>query len=417
MRAHKVLILAVVVAVLSTLAATAAATGPRNGFDSYQWTEVNNNAPWGPRAGLETVALGRDFYLIGGRTPNPWVPPPGGPIPGDSTIWGDVWKSSDLGASWERVLETAEAGQWPARAYHEAVTKGDLMYILGGQNFGLIPNPACDFDPSCFPKFLSTSEFFNDVWSSPDGINWTQLTANAPWDGRAGLSAIVFKGEIYVMGGSFNDDPDVIGGPPGRVLLNDVWKSKNGRDWILLTDDAPWDPRAGADLLVKNGYLYLLGGEFGFTGFPPPYFNDVWRTRDGIEWELVTGSAGWDPRPGHSCDVLRNTMVCFGGFGQSTEPTDPFKPSNPMDIWTSTDGVEWSQLTDSPWNARGPEDVKYDYDTVVAPAGPDQRGRAIYTFGGDRETFNFFDPLQWLNVDNDVWRFALPEKGQPKIHR
>ena len=148
--------------------------------------------------------------------------------------------------------------------------------------------------PDCFPKFFSASEFFNDVWSSPDGINWTELTADAPWEGRAGLSAIVFNGEIYVMGGSYNDDPDVIGGPPTRVLLNDVWKSKNGRDWTQLTDSAPWDPRAGADLLVKNGYLYLLGGEFGFVGFPPPYFNDVWRTRDGINWELVTASAGWD---------------------------------------------------------------------------------------------------------------------------
>jgi len=410
MRTPKLLILAVVMAVLAISAGAASAVGPDNGFDSYGWTEINGDAPWARRAGLETVPLGGDFYLMGGRTPNPWVAPPDGPIPGDSTIWGDVWKSGDRGESWEMILATDDAGHWPARAYHEAVTKGGLMYILGGQNFGLIPNPACDFNPDCFPKFFSASEFFNDVWSSPDGITWTELTAEAPWEGRAGLSAIVFNGEIYVMGGSYNDDPDVIGGPPTRVLLNDVWKSKNGRDWTQLTDSAPWDPRAGADLLVKNGYLYLLGGEFGFVGFPPPYFNDVWRTRDGINWELVTASAGWDPRPGHTCDVLRNTMVCFGGFGQSTDPSDPFKPSNPMDVWVSRNGANWTQVSDSPWNAESPADVKYDYDTIVAPAGPEGRGLAIYTFGGDRETFDFFDPTQWLNVDNDVWRFALQKK-------
>jgi flagellar hook assembly protein FlgD len=30
----------------------------------------------------------------------------------------------------------------------------------------------------------------------------------------------------------------------------------------------------------------------------------------------------------------------------------------------------------------------------------------IFSFGGDRETFNFFDPFNYLNVDNDVWKFS-----------
>jgi len=284
--------------------------------------------------------------------------------------------------------------------------------VLGGQDFGAAPNPACEFDPSCFPPVIPTSEFFNDVWSSRDGVNWTLLTDDAPWAGRAGLSAIVFRDEIYVMAGSVNDDPDIIGGPPTRQLFNDVWRSKDGIDWELLTGDAPWAPRAGADLVVKGGYIYLLGGEFGFTGFPPPYFNDVWRTRDGINWELVTESAGWSPRPGHTCDVLRARIVCFGGFGQSTDQADPFKPSNPMDIWVSRTGKHWTQISGTPWNATTPGEIKYDYDTVVAPAGRNGSGRAIYTFGGDRETFDFTDPTQFLNVDNDVWRFSMPKRRQ-----
>jgi hypothetical protein len=80
-----------------------------------------------------------------------------------------------------------------------------------------------------------------------------------------------------------------------------------------------------------------------------------------------------------------------------------------MDIWISTNGADWKMISDSPWNASDPKHIKYDYDTVVAPAGPDGRGKAIYTFGGDRETFDFFDPTQWLDVDNDVWRFSLPK--------
>ena len=396
----------------SVLPASAEAGGKKNGFNNYDWTEVNEHAPWVARAGLEAVVLDGDFYILGGRTPNPRVPPfLGGPIPGDSTLWGDVWRSPDRGESWVQVLATDDEDHWAARSYHEVVTMDGEMYLLGGQNYMLMDNPACDFDPECFPTRVSTSEFFNDVWRSADGVNWTELANDAPWHGRAGLSSIVFKDQIFVLGGSFNDDSSIIGGQPERVLFNDVWSSPDGINWVEVTAEAPWAKRAGAALVVKNGYLWLLGGEFGFFDFPPPYFNDVWRTKDGASWELVTEHAGWSPRPGHTCDVLKNTIVCFGGFGLNQDPPgpgyDPFKPSNPMDIWISENGADWQELDNPPWNAAEPADIKYDYDTVVAPAGRDGRGQAIYTFGGDRETFNFFDPLQWLNVDDDVWRFSL----------
>ena len=34
----------------------------------------------------------------------------------------------------------------------------------------------------------------------------------------------------------------------------------------------------------------------------------------------------------------------------------------------------------------------------------------MFTFGGDREAFNFADPTNYLRVDNDVWRFAPPRQ-------
>jgi len=376
-------------------------------FASYEWTLINEEARWAPRAGLQVVSLRNRFYLMGGRTPRP---PSFPPIPGDSDIWGDVWMSNDKGSSWEKILDTNDDQHWPARAYFQAVTKGRYMYVLGGQNFKLEPNDCPPFVPDC-PPFVSSSDFFNDVWRSRDGIHWKQMTEAAPWHGRAGLSSVVHKGEIYVMGGSFNDDPAVIGGPPTRVYFNDVWKSRNGRDWMKLTDSAPWEPRAGAITVVKNGYIYLLGGEDGFICLPnaprcPPYFNDVWRTRDGANWELVTATADWEPRPGHQVVVLLNHFVLFGGFGLSDDPADPFKAANPMDIWISKDGAEWEQASDSPWNAVTPEEIKYDFDALAVKGGKGGQRPSIFTFGGDRETFDFTDPTNYLNVDNDVWRFA-----------
>jgi hypothetical protein len=363
----------------------------------------------GPTLHAEAVRLGRSFFLLGGRTPNPFTPFPDGPIPGDSTIWGDVWRSDDLGRTWTEVLPTEES-PWAARSYHEVVVQGSRMVLLGGQNFVLEDNPACDGNAFCFPRRVSRSEFFNDVWASTDGAHWEQLTAAAPWAGRAGLSAAVLDGQIYVLGGSVNDDTAIVGGPPNRLLFNDVWRSRDGVNWEQATAAAPWAPRAGASVAVKDGYLYLLGGEYGFTGFPPPYFNDVWRTRNGTDWELVTPAAGWSPRPGHTCDVLDDAFVCFGGYGQSPNPFDVFGRSSPTDMWVSEDGAEWLKMATVPWNAESEAGIRYDYDTVVAPGGRGSRGDAIYTFGGDRETFNFFDETQWRNVDDDVWRFALPRR-------
>ena len=377
-------------------------------FDDYRWSQVSDSAPWGRRAGVETVRLGSSVFLVGGRTPKAPVPFPDGPVPGNSTIWGDVWRSDDDGRTWTQTLTTDDAAHWKARAYHEVVVHKGRMVLLGGQNFPLETNPACNESVFCSPRLVARSEFFNDVWASTDGSSWEQLTAAAPWSGRAGLSAAVLDDVIYVMGGSVNDDVSIVGGPPSRKIFRDVWKSSDGVNWTLATASAPWQARAGGATAVKDGYLYLLGGEYGFTGFPPPYFNDVWRTRNGTDWELVTPAAGWSPRPGHTCDLLEDTFVCFGGYGQSPNPLDLFGRMSPTDIWISDDAATWTRAQGSPWNATSSDDVRYDYDTVVVPAGPDGAGDQLLTFGGDRETFNFFDPTQYLNVDDDVWRFGLP---------
>ena len=134
---------------------------------AYEWTKVfdGQDAYWARRAGLQVVELRNTFYLMGGRTP---LDPN---IPFASIIWADVWRSQDRGVSWELIADQ----QWPARAYFQAVSKGGHMYVLGGQDFGLFGSP---------------STFFNDVWRSKDGVDWEQMTADAGWAGRAGLSAV-----------------------------------------------------------------------------------------------------------------------------------------------------------------------------------------------------------------------------------
>lgn len=395
-----------------TLLLSLGLSAPAVSQDEGVWTAINSDAAWTRRAGLQVVELGGSFYLLGGRTSRPWTFPP---IPGDSDIWGDVWRSDDRGLTWERILETDDANHWPARAYFRAVAKDEQIFVLGGQNYLLEPNPDCPPPHFGCTAFVSVSDFFNDVWSSSDGVTWTQRSAEAGWSPRAGLSAAVFKGELYVIGGSFQDDAAIVGGPPMREYFNDVWKSADGATWELCTDDPPFAPRAGAVALAKGDYLYLFGGETGFLCDPLPfctlpYFNDVWRTRDGIEWELVTPAAEWAPRPGHQVVVVDDRFLLFGGFGLN--PFNPFAQANPLDVWVSDDGARWTLASNSPWNAVFPEEIKYDFAVLSTQAVVrGHRVPAVYTFGGDRETFNFFDPVNYLDMDNDVWRFLPPASG------
>ncbi|GLS83009.1 hypothetical protein [Paraferrimonas haliotis] len=382
---------------------------PASVFQDWIWQPQTLAADWQARAGLQVVEKRGAFYLMGGRTPVESA------IFGDSIIHGDVWKSTDKGVSWRQILETDDSQHWPARAYFQALQRGSRMYILGGQNFKVIPNNCPPFVPEC-PPFVSQSDFFNDVWSSRDGVNWKQLTANAGWTERAGLSAAVHRGALYVAGGSRNDDSAVVAGPQPREYFNDVWKSYNGRDWKQVTDNAPWAARAGGVLVSKGGYLYMIGGEDGFTCEPlpfctPPYFNDVWRSKNGKDWQQMTASAAWPARPGHQCVAVYGNLMCFGGFGLL---------QNPSDVWVSRNGANWQQVSDAPWNVDpnpapsptnpfGLNDVKYDFDALVVREGRWGLKQVVYSFGGDRERFNLPADINVQRVDNDVWRFQPPQ--------
>ena len=89
---RSLLILPVALAALAAACTPPPPTQPPvpTAFDDHEWEQVTDDAPWGRRAGVEAVVLDGSMYLVGGRTPNRFVPFPAGPVPGDSTIWGDA---------------------------------------------------------------------------------------------------------------------------------------------------------------------------------------------------------------------------------------------------------------------------------------------------------------------------------------
>jgi hypothetical protein len=75
-------------------------------------------------------------------------------------------------------------------------------------------------------------------------------------------------------------------------------------------------------------------------------------------------------------------------------------------MWASRDGRHWTEVNRAPWNALSSGDIKYDFDALAVSGGPGGQRPCVLTFGGDRETFDFGDPLNYLRVDQDVWRWS-----------
>ncbi|NUM36764.1 MAG: hypothetical protein HUU50_19650 [Candidatus Brocadiae bacterium] len=104
-----------------------------------------------------------------------------------SLIYGQV------GKDWFQASTSA-----PTRQQHTSVVFDDKIWIIGGDD--------------------TNGSYLNDVWSSSDGINWTQVTAHASWPARQQHTSVLFDDKIWIIGGS-----DGV-----TTRLNDVWYSSDG---------------------------------------------------------------------------------------------------------------------------------------------------------------------------------------------
>ena len=133
----------------------------------------------------------------------------------------------------------------------------------------------------------------NDVWSSTDGETWTQVDAAAEWKARGGYTSVVFNGKIWVMGGYNVLNEESI------ESFNDVWSSPDGSNWTQVDAAADWKARWGHTSVVFDSKIWVMGGYDGTE-----YFNDVWSSPDGSNWTQVDAAADWKARERHTSVVF-----------------------------------------------------------------------------------------------------------------
>jgi len=235
-----------------------------NSVEGQTWTHVNKgrDVPWGPRAMYYTCAFKGKLWVMGGQT----VPQH---IPAEERFYDDIWNSSD-GINWERVSRTEP--HWASRGLIGGrVVFKDRMWILGGGTYD------GTYDTPGQPE----RKYYDDVWSSADGVNLECHLDHAPWAERQLHDVAVFDEKMWVMEGINLNSPhaasisaDVAARRPEMARwicplnMNDVWYSADGVHWVEFPN-TPWAPRHAASVFVHDKALWVVTGNH--------MESDVWK--------------------------------------------------------------------------------------------------------------------------------------------
>lgn len=259
--------------------------------DGKDWRRVTANAPWLHSDLPMSLPFNNRMWLMGG-----WY---NGRLPGHSAS-NTVWSSND-GANWKR--ETANAGWSPRLAAAVVEFKGRMWMLGGTENY----------------YFGDQHSLKNDVWSSSDGKNWRLETANAGWAPRAYHQAVVHGGRIWVFGGGNY--------VPQYQAFNDVWSSADGVHWTQVTQSAPWSPRLWFSAVTYRGQMWVLGG---WSKIPEQNWGDVWYSSDGANWTRLTAKNIWKERHELSAFVFQDRIWIAGGHAKplSNEVWSLYLPPN-----------------------------------------------------------------------------------------
>ena len=208
----------------------------------------------------------------------------------------DVWNSAD-GKTWRHV----NAGRnvpWGPRALHYTVVHRGKLWVIGGQTI---------------PPIAAADElFYRDVWNSSDGVEWQKVAVAEPFWPQRGMigGSAVLNGRIWILGGGTYDTPRI----PSRKFFNDVWSSADGVHWKQHVETAPWEPRQYHDVAAFDGKLWVLEGYQARSGNR----HDVWYSGDGETWRELPGTP-WKARHAASVFVHDGSLWMVAGNNMESD--------------------------------------------------------------------------------------------------
>jgi hypothetical protein len=155
----------------------------------------------------------------------------------------------------------------------------------------------------------------------------TSMLSAEKFEVRSGEATIVFNNQLYLIGGYTTGDVQI-----AREYKSDVWVSKDGDEWLEINEAAQFSPRSGHQLIVRDKKLWLIGGSNGAN-----IHSDVWVSENGKDWTEINQDTPFSMRTHFEAFTLNNELFIAGGYTTHGEKLN--------DLWRSTDGVNWSSVT------------------------------------------------------------------------
>ncbi len=193
----------------------------------------------------------------------------------------EIYQSKDL-RSWTTLATTSNL---PQRFFNHPFVFKDKLWIIGGED---------------------KNRKYDDIWTSEDAIQWTQVKAKLPLGPRSGSQIVRLNDILY-------------------LLDNDVWRSVDGLEWMKVTDEiVPGQFIFGYAAVVLDSKIWLLGCNRNGQFTSQVYFSD-----NGKDWQSM--EAPWLPRGGIAATVHHGKIYMTGGKYGGTPNHPEFRYDN--DVW------------------------------------------------------------------------------------
>lgn len=215
------------------------------------------------RRGHSVTEFNGDLFLIGGAD-------------NDDNELEEVWVSND-GVFWTLGSDILPFG---GISFHNTITYNNQLYVITD-----------NYEDGDGTQMMA-------IYRSDDGFNW-DLIATDVFPVRTASETVVFNNKIYLIGGT-ND----------TNFLNDIWTTEDGITWTQVTPIGPFvDPIVFHSLDTYDNALWLIGG-WSSTN---QYNNHIWYSQDGINWIHYDGEVTFDGLYGHDTLLYEDELWIFGG--------------------------------------------------------------------------------------------------------
>ncbi|MFA6332336.1 MAG: kelch repeat-containing protein [Methanoregula sp.] len=301
--------------------------------DGSIWTLSTNTPDFGLRLRPSIMVYNDKMWVIGGgwdgRLNDVWYSTNG-------VNWTCTNTSAGFPGGWDLASYVYDNRMWVAGSYQPCTGEHECQmptsYVWSSAD-GIIwtevtGSAGLPIDGSSFVPLIYDNRVWlfttSTVWSSENGVNWTCIHESKIWpESNYRQAALVYDNRMWVLGthrGGWKDD---------------VWYSADGALWVRADATKRIWPREYHSSVVFQDTIWLIGGR---SRGPENPLNDTWYSSDGTHWSEATPSAKFSPRREHTSVVFDNKMWVIGGYANGNSKND---------VWSSEDGITWSLVNES----------------------------------------------------------------------